>query len=359
MKRYDYTLGVVIPCWNCVPYIGEMLDCLLSQTFTDWKVFVVDDWCTDGTTEVVKKYAAKDARINYYKRDRGPKGAQTCRNIGFDLSKGAEYVIFFDADDLIAPFCFEQRVKYMNAHHEISMGIFPATAFKEKGMMENEKVVYGLPFIKDDIEAFLNWNLPFIVCTNIFRRDTYVSLGLVWDEKVLSMQDSFFNISAIASGIVYKYADNAKFDYFYRIGQIGLAKKIKTNEHFKSHLYLLNEEAGKLEHLFGHKYDFFIQNLILIFLIQVFKEDREMLRKIIGLPWVKKHFVFRVRLQLFYLLRQRGRKYLFSDYLKYSRLQQNRWLEHMKSEAEAFRSNLSVDIYGPKVIEVYEKMMSS
>ena len=114
MEVCDYTLAVVIPCWNCEQYIGALLDCLLSQTLLDWKAFLIDDWCEDGTAGIIKSYEAKDARIRYYKRDREPKGAQTCRNIGFGLTEGAKYVVFFDSDDLIAPYCFEQRVLAMD-----------------------------------------------------------------------------------------------------------------------------------------------------------------------------------------------------------------------------------------------------
>lgn len=334
----DYFLAVIIPCWNCKPYIGEMLDCLLNQTFTDWKAFLVDDWCTDGTTEIVKEYAAKDARIQYFKRNREPKGAQTCRNIGFELSEGAKYVVFFDADDLIAPYCFEQRVVFMEAHQELGMGVFPAKAFKQN-IYDEENNVYGLPFISDDLEAFLNWNLPFTVWTNIYRRDAYNIHSLQWDEKVLSLQDSFFNICALASGIKYAYSDNAKFDYFYRIGHVGVAKKIKTLEHYESHLYYLNRIANIIENNYGNKYGFFVQNLFLLCLIQVFNCDKSMLNRMIDLSWVKTQYRFRVKLMLYSLFNMRGKSYLFKKHLTYSRSMASKWQDHMKVLAEGFRQN--------------------
>lgn len=59
----ECNLAVIIPCWNCEDYIGGMLDCLQKQTYSDWKAFIVDDGCTDGTAEIIKHYSANDVRI--------------------------------------------------------------------------------------------------------------------------------------------------------------------------------------------------------------------------------------------------------------------------------------------------------
>ena len=106
-----------------------MLDSLLAQTFEDFRVFVVDDQSTDRSLDILNDYSKKDKRINVYIRDREPKGAQTCRNIGFDLTIGAKFVVFFDNDDLVAPYCLEQRVRFMELHQELDYAIFPVLLY--------------------------------------------------------------------------------------------------------------------------------------------------------------------------------------------------------------------------------------
>ena len=335
-EHCTYQIAVIIPCWNCEAYIGEMLDCLLNQTFTDWKAFLVDDGSTDRTAAIINDYALKDARINYVQRNRNPKGAQTCRNIGFELSEGAKYVVFFDADDLIAPYCLEQRVEYLEKYKELDFAIFPMKSFQENIYDENNWV-WGVQFVEDNFKAFLNWNLPFVVVTNIYCRQSLVDYDLAWDERLLSMQDSVFNIHALALGMRYEYAQNVKFDYFYRIGHNGLAKKIMMQKHFDSHFILLKDVTEVLVRAYGEKYDFYIQNYILIFLFQIFCDDRKALLRMISMPYVKKHSLFRVRLVVYLALNRRGRSYIFSKYLRYSRSLRMQWEEHMKSNADKFR----------------------
>ena len=317
----DYALAVIIPCWNCEPYIGQMLDCLLNQTFSDWKAFLVDDVCTDGTASVIKGIAEQDARINYVLRDRDPKGAQACRNIGFDLSKGARYVVFFDADDLIAPYCFEQRVGFMDNHPNLDFGIFPAKAFVND-IWDNTNYVYGMRFLDDDLQAMLNWNLPMVVWNNIYCRQSLVDYGLAWDENLLSLQDSDYNIQAILKGLRYEYSDN-EFDYFYRLVNNGVAKKIRTRQHYDSHVYMLNKILNSVSS-YSERYDFYLKNLVLLFW-GICQGDIHCLRKITKMSWIRKHWIFFLKLNLLLLLHFRGEKYLFSKEINYSRQMNNGW----------------------------------
>ena len=342
MERYS--LAVIIPCWNCEPYIGQMLDCLLNQTFSDWKAFLVDDGCTDGTTNIIKEYALKDARINYVLRNRGPKGAQTCRNIGFSLSEGAKYVVFFDADDLIAPYCLQQRVDYLEKHKELDFAIFPAKAFKDD-IFDETNLVYGIRFIDDDLQAMLNWNLPMVVWNNIYRRQSLADFGLLWDERLLSLQDSDFNIQAIVKGLHYEYVDG-KVDYFYRIVDDGVAKKIRTKQHYDSHVYLLNKTLNSVSNC-SKVYDFYLRNHVLLFM-DLMKGENGHLTRITKLQWVRKHGWFRIKLLMLPLFGFRGKKRLFSQETSYSRQLSKSWADFMKDNAQRLCMNTNGMVCGER-----------
>lgn len=96
-------VSIIIPTFNRAHLIGETLDSVLAQTYNHWECIVVDDGSTDGTAALLDTYCAKDPRIQYYQRpeDR-PKGANACRNYGFEVSTG-DYVNWFDSDDLMLP----------------------------------------------------------------------------------------------------------------------------------------------------------------------------------------------------------------------------------------------------------------
>jgi len=95
----NHLVSIIIPTYNRVDLIRETLDSIIAQTYTNWECIVVDDGSTDSTDEVLAEYVKKDSRFQYRHRPKDRlKGANACRNYGFEMSKG-EYVQFFDSDD--------------------------------------------------------------------------------------------------------------------------------------------------------------------------------------------------------------------------------------------------------------------
>ena len=93
-------VSIVIPLYNRAELIAETLQSVLMQFYQNWECIVVDDGSTDNSFQVIKSLFEKDNRIKVYERNREPKGASTCRNIGIEKSNG-EYIIFLDSDDLL------------------------------------------------------------------------------------------------------------------------------------------------------------------------------------------------------------------------------------------------------------------
>ncbi|SDW72098.1 glycosyltransferase family 2 protein [Flavobacterium degerlachei] len=99
----EFLVSIIIPTYNRAHLIGETLDSIIGQTYSNWECIVVDDGSSDNTNEILNFYCNKDKRISYIQRpDNRVKGANTCRNYGFELSKG-KYVNWFDSDDIMLP----------------------------------------------------------------------------------------------------------------------------------------------------------------------------------------------------------------------------------------------------------------
>jgi glycosyltransferase involved in cell wall biosynthesis len=97
----ELLVSIIIPTHNRAHLIGDTLNSIIAQTYTNWECIIIDDGSADNTYDLASKYCAKDYRIEYYQRPAGrPKGANTCRNYGFELSKGV-YVKWFDSDDIM------------------------------------------------------------------------------------------------------------------------------------------------------------------------------------------------------------------------------------------------------------------
>lgn len=245
-----------MPVYNHADYVIEMLQSIQNNTFQNWEVIAVDDGSDNSNFEKISCYCKNDSRINYFKREnKHPKGAQTCRNIGLEKAKG-EYICFFDSDDFIAPYGLEQRLNEISKRPDLDFMVFRSASYKNSEFNTTPSFnIYGYPLYKDDIAAFCERRLPFIVWNNIYRRSSLISKNIIWDVKLKSLQDAQFNMLCILSGLKYEYS-TSKPDYAYRHGVAGsISKKINTPEHLESNLYTLNYFYELVQNSYGNKYN--------------------------------------------------------------------------------------------------------
>jgi glycosyltransferase involved in cell wall biosynthesis len=112
----DKLISIIIPVYNRAHLIGETLDSVLSQSYSNWECLVIDDGSTDQTAQVVNDYVLKDNRFQYHIRPiNRKKGANACRNLGFELSKG-DYIQWFDSDDLMHKDKLKLKVDCLEKH---------------------------------------------------------------------------------------------------------------------------------------------------------------------------------------------------------------------------------------------------
>ena len=93
-------VSVIIPAYNIEDYIGRCLDSIISQTYKNLEIIVVDDGSRDHTGEILDNYAKKDRRIKVIHKENG--GVSSARNKGIEVAEG-DYIGFIDGDDLIEP----------------------------------------------------------------------------------------------------------------------------------------------------------------------------------------------------------------------------------------------------------------
>lgn len=103
-------VSIIIPTYNRATLLGETLDSIVAQSYTQWECIVVDDGSDDATDLLMKKYCDADTRFQYHHRplDR-PRGGNAARNYGFEMSSGA-LVQWFDSDDLMTLHKLELKV---------------------------------------------------------------------------------------------------------------------------------------------------------------------------------------------------------------------------------------------------------
>ena len=102
-------LSIVVPVYKVEKYLSKCIDSILSQTFTDFELILVDDGSPDHCGEICDKYADKDERIKVIHQKN--KGVSAARNAALDLAEGT-YLGFVDSDDWIEPDMFQSMVEF-------------------------------------------------------------------------------------------------------------------------------------------------------------------------------------------------------------------------------------------------------
>ncbi len=116
MKSPNIT--IVVPVYNGAAYLGETLDSLLAQSFSDFELLVIDDGSTDASGDVVR--SRKDGRIRLIRKENG--GLCDALNRGIGEAK-APYIVRNDQDDISFPHRLQRQMQVMNDHPE-AIGLF-------------------------------------------------------------------------------------------------------------------------------------------------------------------------------------------------------------------------------------------
>lgn len=102
-------VSIITPAHNSARYIGECIQSVLAQSYTAWEMLIIDDGSTDGTRDIVKRYA--DKRIKYYRNEQ-QQGAALSRNAMLREAQG-RWIAFLDSDDKWESHKLEHQIDFM------------------------------------------------------------------------------------------------------------------------------------------------------------------------------------------------------------------------------------------------------
>lgn len=92
------SVSVIIPVYNVEVYLKRCLDSVISQTYYNLEIILVDDGSTDSSGNICEKYAEKDSRIKVIHKENG--GSSDARNVGIRIAS-ADFIAFVDSDDYV------------------------------------------------------------------------------------------------------------------------------------------------------------------------------------------------------------------------------------------------------------------
>lgn len=121
-------MSIIVCAFNAQEFIAQTLDSVLAQTYTSIEIIVVDDGSTDSTAATIFSY---QPRIRYLFQEN--QGVCVARNRGVTESSG-QYLIFFDADDLMPQDRIARHVAYMESHLDLGLSFVDYKNFDEDGL---------------------------------------------------------------------------------------------------------------------------------------------------------------------------------------------------------------------------------
>lgn len=109
-------ISIITPMYNAENYIGQTIESVLHQTYSEWEMFIINDGSKDNCAEIVKKYAEKDNRIKLINQSNS--GASVARNNGITNAQG-RYICFLDADDLWEPIFLQEQLSFLKENNAV------------------------------------------------------------------------------------------------------------------------------------------------------------------------------------------------------------------------------------------------
>lgn len=181
----DVLVSIITPMYKGAAFIGETITSVLSQTFSNWEMIIVDDCSPDGGAGIaeVKRYAKDDPRIILIESPVN-KGSSGSRNTALKHAKG-QYIAFLDSDDIWHYDFLEKQLRFMKMHDA-------ALVFSSyRRIDENTKEEILSPYIVPDTVSYksLLKTCPIFPSTAIY--DSSKVEKSFFNEDLGSMRDDY------------------------------------------------------------------------------------------------------------------------------------------------------------------------
>jgi glycosyltransferase involved in cell wall biosynthesis len=202
-------VSVLCTVYNAEQFLEQTIESVLSQTFQQWEMIIVDDASTDRSKVIAQKY--DDPRIKVIELPSNV-GRTMALNAGLKFCEG-EYIAILDADDTARPERLLRQVEFLDSHPDYGVAASWCTIIDELG---EQTGTYKPVLVSDDLYQYLGWCDPIIHSSLMWRAAQIHSLGGyggppgVEDHSTLIDMTHFARIGIVAEDLVcYRYLTNS------------------------------------------------------------------------------------------------------------------------------------------------------
>ncbi len=221
-------VSIIIPTYNRVSLLSRAIKSVLSQTFKDFELIIVDDGSTDNTKDMVEGFRRMDARVKYFRQENSGTPASPL-NTGIKYAKG-QYMAFLDDDDEWLPLKLEKQIALFQISKKPNLGIVSCGCF----MIRGDKIkIYQFPATDNILQLLLDKSVFLSCSSTVMKKEVFSRLGQ-FDEsfRLFFARDMWLKICC-----EYDFDFVAEPLYKYYIHESNLSRKDPSRE------------AAELDHL--------------------------------------------------------------------------------------------------------------
>ncbi len=256
--------SIIIPTFNDEQKIERAIKSVINQTYSNWKLIIVDDGSTDNTEEKVQPYLS-NPKIKYFKQPNS--GVSVARNTGFQHATG-EFIVFLDSDDEVKP---ELLSDFKNI-----VEVSPNVGFMSCGLFSHGKE--KLPRLQPEISSF-----KYSVIPGSFSIKREILDGIGGYDANLKQSE---NWEMLARALEYCSINNLKIEYInkcnliYHLHKTHEQTRVRDEHRARATFYLYEKykESGVLHF---KKDDFLVSSAVNYTRVGNFKKARNIFYKIL------------------------------------------------------------------------------
>lgn len=200
-------ISVIIPIYNAEIFLVKCIESILSQTFDNFELILVNDGSTDNSLSICRSYQVKDNRI--YIVDQINSGVSSARNIGIERSN-AKYIIFIDADDYTDKTMLEDL--HSKAVYEAADITF-CDFYYNKYNIDRIINVNFIPNTYTSIERILTGHLQGFMCNKFIKRSLYIDNDIRFNTSITMGEDMLVMCQLLLHAKTLSYVPKPYFHY--------------------------------------------------------------------------------------------------------------------------------------------------
>lgn len=191
--------SIIVPIYNVEEYLPASIKSVLSQSFKNYELILVDDGSSDKCPQICNEYAARYPQVQAIHKVNG--GASDARNAGMAVSRG-KYIVFLDSDDLMKDGILQRT------YEVLSRNGFPQLLIGNRLNLKDNQTYYSFTFdpnkinqqdifkVLDDFVQTSS-NIPWNVYQSIYANDFLKNNGILFNREIVAAEDLDFFMKVV------------------------------------------------------------------------------------------------------------------------------------------------------------------